>query len=200
MSAGHHRRRPAYDHRLPIPFVTLLAVELLANAHFCHCFKLSSLFNRLWSSEETGEERYNSGAKFVLPPRRNLVEEWGEEEYHRKLADAFGVDKVPEPGAEYGVDVSFPIHHATVSNNYAWLDHNLNPDQYSPAPGLSNVPVQPLGDKQKSYQTMIQGCVEHYEDQGVSCLATESERIAMNLRQPASMQVSTNKGITEHGA
>jgi hypothetical protein len=35
--------------------------------------------------------------------------------------------------ADYGVDVSFPIHHLEVSDNYAWLPHNL--DSSLPVPG-----------------------------------------------------------------
>jgi hypothetical protein len=49
----------------------------------------------------------------------------------------------------------------------------------------------PLGDKQTFYENLINGCVEHYneqkEGQGRRCLANEKDRIEMSLRQPKGM-------------
>ena len=33
---------------------------------------------------------------------------------------------------EYGVDISFPMHHSKVSNNYAWLPHNTDSSVSTP--------------------------------------------------------------------
>lgn len=87
----------------------------------------------------------------------------------------------------YGVDVSFPIHHASVSQNYPWLPHNANPFQDSP--------LQVLGDRKSWYDRLIQGCRNKYGVRGESCDVTEADRIAMNLRQPSSMQNYTDMGF-----
>ena len=65
---------------------------------------------------------------------------------------------------DYGVDISFPMHHASVST------------------------INPLGDMQTKYENYIQGCVDYYNNQGNNkgerCLSTERDRLAMCLRQP----------------
>ena len=102
--------------------------------------------------------------------------------------------------AEYGVDVSYPMHHAAVSTNYAWLPHNVDPDN-NPAPDfLKEMPIQPLGDMQKKHHDYINGCVEHYNKQknrGKICLQNEADRIEMSLRQPQSMRNYTELGYTK---
>ena len=75
------------------------------------------------------------------------------------------------------------MHYGNVSTNYAWLPHNLDPslpvpDQYK------GMPVQPLGNKQKFHEDLIQGCVDHYGDRGRMCRHYEMDRLAMTLRQP----------------
>ena len=51
----------------------------------------------------------------------------------------------------YGVDVSWPIHHSSVSTNFPWLAHNVDPE-HNPVPAeFKDMPMQPLGDRQKSY-------------------------------------------------
>lgn len=76
----------------------------------------------------------------------------------------------PDGNLEYGVDVSFPMHHSKVLA----------------------APKNPLGDKQKAYEEFIQGCVEKFGSRGNRCMATEQDRVEMSLRQPQSMQVSVN--------
>jgi len=75
----------------------------------------------------------------------------------------------------YGVDVSFPIHH----NKIVPADRN------------------PLGDKQTFYDEFIEGCRNLYGGgrKGRACDSTESDRIAMSLRQPKSMQNYTDLGF-----
>ena len=82
-----------------------------------------------------------------------------------------------ESALEYGVDVSFPMHHPNVTTD------------------------NPLGDKQKFYEDLINGCVEHYEKEkegkGQRCLNNEKDRVAMSLRQPKGMQNYTKLGYTK---
>jgi hypothetical protein len=83
-----------------------------------------------------------------------------------------------ESALEYGVDVSFPMHHANVST-----DNN------------------PLGDKQQFYEDLINGCVDHYnkesDGKGLRCLSNEKDRVEMSLRQPKSMYNYTQLGYTK---
>ena len=93
-----------------------------------------------------------------------------------------------ETVVEYGVDVSFPVHHAVVSSNYVWLPHNSDPSL--PVPDrYKGMPLQPLGNRQQAYQDYIDGCVRKCGSRGAQCLATERDRIELNLRQPRSMKV-----------
>lgn len=106
----------------------------------------------------------------------------------------------PDAPVEYGVDISFPMHHAPVSTNYAWLPHNQQsdipiPDEYK------DMPVQPLGDMQSKYENYVQGCVDYYNNQGnhkgERCLTNEKDRLAMSLRQPQSVYNYTQMGYTK---
>jgi len=54
--------------------------------------------------------------------------------------------------ADFGVDVSWPIHHGSISTNYAWLPHNLDPVNHATPKEYLGMPVQPLGDRSKVYQ------------------------------------------------
>jgi prolyl 4-hydroxylase len=90
------------------------------------------------------------------------------------------------------------MHHMKVSDNYPWLPHNHDnaslpvPDKYK------EMPIQPLGNKQKFYDDYVQGCVEYYgKKKGNRCYANERERITMNLRQPKSMVNYTSLGYTK---
>ena len=86
---------------------------------------------------------------------------------------------VQEGGAQdYGVDISFPIHHASVSTNFPWLQNSDNSTQ----------PLQILGDRQSFYDDFLRGC---RQKDGRSCDEAESFRIETNLKQPSSMVVRT---------
>mmetsp|Transcript_15567 Transcript_15567/g.21269 ORF Transcript_15567/g.21269 Transcript_15567/m.21269 type:complete len:527 (-) Transcript_15567:272-1852(-) len=95
----------------------------------------------------------------------------------------------------YGVDISFPIHREKVSTNYAWLPHNVDPENNPTPKEYEGMPIQPLGNKQAEYDKLIQGCVKHYGKRGHSCIVTDQDRVSMSLRQPSAMQNYTELGF-----
>jgi len=102
----------------------------------------------------------------------------------------------------YGLDVSFPQHHHSVSTNNDYLAHN-NPEFASPNhPNYEPIPrefrdmaVQSLGDRQDVYDHFLEGCRAHEKDQADACDQTEDDRINMNIRQPPSMVNYTEIGF-----
>jgi hypothetical protein len=103
------------------------------------------------------------------------------------------VKQSDEVAVEYGVDVSFPMHHRTASTNYPWLPHNE--DSSAPTPfKYRGMPIQPLGDKQAFYEDFVDSCTKHFGKKGKRCAETERDRIDMALRQPQSMQNYTTLG------
>lgn len=73
----------------------------------------------------------------------------------------------------YGVDISWPIHHASVMTDQS-----------------------ELGDRQATYDKFMQGCKDYYPDRSPSpCIYTEQDRIKMNFDQPRSMQNYTDTGF-----
>ena len=91
---------------------------------------------------------------------------------------------------EYGVDVSFPMHHAQVSTNYMWLEHNLHPDTSTTPKQYDGMVQQPLGNRQDFYKEYLEGCMKANGQRGSRCKSNEMDRVSMSLRQPQSMQVS----------
>lgn len=69
--------------------------------------------------------------------------------------------------AEYGVDVSFPVHYPLTENA-----------------------TNPLGDRKAFYQNFMDGCRKHYGDKANRCDEYERDRLVMSRRQPQSMVVS----------
>lgn len=57
------------------------------------------------------------------------------------------------------------------------------------------MPIQPLGNRQEFYDSMIQGCIDHYGDKADRCIIHERDRVDMNLRQPQSMVNYTSTGF-----
>jgi prolyl 4-hydroxylase len=102
--------------------------------------------------------------------------------------------KQADEPAEYGVDVSFPIHHERMSTNYEWLPHNVDTTRQTPREYKDMVP-QPLGNRQEFYNNFLDSCIKHFGKQGKRCVANESQRISMSLRQPQSMQNYTELGF-----
>mmetsp|Transcript_30464 Transcript_30464/g.73067 ORF Transcript_30464/g.73067 Transcript_30464/m.73067 type:complete len:478 (+) Transcript_30464:134-1567(+) len=101
--------------------------------------------------------------------------------------------KADEP-VEYGVDVSFPIHHEAISTNYDWLTHNVDTTIQTPRQ-YQDMPRQPLGNRKKFYEEFLDSCVKHFGKKGQRCVVNEADRIAMSLRQPQSMQNYTEVGF-----
>ena len=95
-----------------------------------------------------------------------------------------------EETADYGVDVSFPIHHRRLSDNFAWLLHNVDPDNNAQPKKYKDMVVNPLPGREEMYQDFIKTCEEAFGSKGSRCRMTEQDRIDMSLRQPQSMQVS----------
>ena len=187
----------------------LLAV-LIVGAASCSssaaAFELSSLWGSLFgdgdggeadcsSSTTAGECRGDVGPAMFAYPRRDLIAEFGEEGYRRRIKEAFGGEAPPSASPAYGTDVSFPIHSHTVSTNYDWLPHNTHPEEYSIAPEYQDQPVQTLGNKEAEYNAYVQGCRDHYGKKARACDESERDRINMNLRQPAAMQNYTDLGF-----
>jgi hypothetical protein len=85
------------------------------------------------------------------------------------------------------------MHHDSVTTNYPWLPHNMDPS--IPAPEYRNMPIQPLGNRQEFYNNMIQGCIDYYPNEADRCLAHERDRVDMSLRQPQSMYNYTSAGF-----
>ena len=75
------------------------------------------------------------------------------------------------------------MHHGAITTNYPWLPHNVDPSIETPEE-FKAMPIQPLGDKQKFYDDLIQGCVNQFGKAGSRCLENEKDRIRMALRQP----------------
>lgn len=130
-------------------------------------FELSSLWGH-W----LGDDNDSSSPDMYAYPRRDIVEELGEEAYYERLADAMGIDSknaasVASASSPYGVDVSFPIHHNTVSST----------------------------QKQVEYDAYLSGCRVHYGNKGGTCDESEEDRIGMNRRQPQAMQNYTDMGF-----
>ena len=95
----------------------------------------------------------------------------------------------------YGVDVSFPMHHASVSTNYNWLPHNLDPQKYSVPHQYDGMPIQPLGDRQTFYDDFMNGCRQHAKQAASGCDSTEADRLDNNLHQPGFMVNFTENGF-----
>eukprot|EP00586_Coscinodiscus_wailesii_P008116 CAMPEP_0172522434 /NCGR_PEP_ID=MMETSP1066-20121228/293120_1 /TAXON_ID=671091 /ORGANISM="Coscinodiscus wailesii, Strain CCMP2513" /LENGTH=469 /DNA_ID=CAMNT_0013305433 /DNA_START=130 /DNA_END=1539 /DNA_ORIENTATION=+ len=96
---------------------------------------------------------------------------------------------------EYGVDVSFPMHHHSLSTNYPWLLHNADPANNPTPRHYRDMPLQPLGNRQKFYDDFMSGCRKHYGAQGPACDSVEEDRISMSLVQPRGMVNYTDTGF-----
>ena len=93
---------------------------------------------------------------------------------------------------------SYPMHHRNVSKNFDWHPWNNDPSIEVPDE-YEGMVVQPLGDRQKVYDDLISGCVEHYGERGLRCVDSEKDRVKMSLRQPKVRKgVGGNMGIRKN--
>lgn len=95
-----------------------------------------------------------------------------------------------EEPVDYGVDVSFPIHHRQMSDNFEWLPHNVDPENNAEPAKFKDMVVSPLPGREEMYRDFIDTCEKAFGSKGSRCRMTEQDRIDMSLRQPQSMQVS----------
>lgn len=101
----------------------------------------------------------------------------------------------------YGIDISFPVTGIdSISTNYPWLPHNVDPANNPTPKEYENMPIQVLGNRKKLYEDYIQGCRDFWEreldEEGAgirACDNQEHERILHNQEQPISMLVSELK-------
>ena len=77
--------------------------------------------------------------------------------------------------AQYGVDCSFPIHHAAFPSKEC--THKF------------------ADDRVQFYEDFMQGCRDYYGRKGKACDETEKDRIMMSLNQPQSMVNYTSTGF-----
>ena len=117
---------------------------------------------------------------------------------HQQHSDPLPGQEVNDLGQPtYGVDVSMPIHHGKISDNFAWLPHNVDPENNPTPKEYEGKPIQYLGDRQEWYDDFMKGCNEHYGN-GRSysgCQITEEDRVEMSLRQPEGMHNYTEMGF-----
>lgn len=92
---------------------------------------------------------------------------------------------------------SYPMHHAKVSTNYAWLPHNVDPANNPVPDAYKDMAVQPLGNRQSEIDDFMKGCMDYYENKGKRCMSNEEERVTMSLRQPKGMYNYTQTGFTK---
>jgi prolyl 4-hydroxylase len=92
------------------------------------------------------------------------------------------------------------MHHRSVSTNYPWLPHNIDPENHPTPPEYVDMKIQPLGDINERYEHYMNGCVNAYgglEGRGARCIENETDRWKMSLRQPQSMKNYTKMGYTK---
>lgn len=74
---------------------------------------------------------------------------------------------------EYGVDVSFPMQHAQVTET-----------------------PKPFGDSVMTfYNSFLEGCRDFYKERAERCNESEQSRLNLNLQQPSNMQVPRRIGV-----
>jgi prolyl 4-hydroxylase len=100
-----------------------------------------------------------------------------------------------EEPANYGVDVSWPMHHNVISDNYPWLPHNADPENNPIPDEYKDMEIQTMGNRNDFYDNFLEGCRQNYPKYKHACDNTERDRIAMGLRQPESMTNYTDVGF-----
>ena len=105
-------------------------------------------------------------------------------------------EEEPADAYAYAYDVSFPMLQLTVSTNYPWLPHNVDPKNNPTPEEYKNMPIQGLGNRQKFYDDYIQGCKDYWKEDGEDhrCDEYELQRLQQNIDQPPSMVNFTDVG------
>ena len=80
--------------------------------------------------------------------------------------------------------------HESVSTNFDYLPHNVDPENHPIPEEFVGMPVQPLGDRQAFFRKYLDGCRKKSDD----CDKSEYNRIQMINRQPRSMKVCSPHG------
>lgn len=157
---------PSMDHTLtPKRYSTAFIVGCILALNSATCaafeFKLSTLFGFF----EEEEERFER----PIYPRRNLVEDYGEDGYRALVSRALNQDpteKVEDNAIDiYGVDVSFPTHYL----------------EFPQHDGMESA--------EQPYASFLQGCKAYYRSKPDTCDESEMDRLDRNLNQPPVMQV-----------
>ena len=145
-------------------------------ARKCAAICLTALtITALLSTQQVGAAKLTSlGSTFENLGNKNVdvVNNRGESTTAEDVDYSSMACSAPEDGgssmatcsSSYGVDNSFPIHHA----KYAAAE----------------------ASKEGFYKDFMDGCREMYHPEGYTCDVSEKERMEMNLRQPKSMFVS----------
>ena len=92
------------------------------------------------------------------------------------------IDDNDDMSSNYGVDVSFPMHHPFDEFNLEKMSHENHKDSIN----------RPLGDRNQFYHNYMQGCRDKYDggNRHGQCDNHEQGRILMTLSQPRKMTVS----------
>ena len=101
-------------------------------------------------------------------------------------ASSSALPSVATCSSAYGVDRSFPIHHA---DSFAVTEADAAHDGNDPFDREA---------KKSFYRSFMAGCYEKYE--AYDCDASEAEMMDLNLRQPASMNVSESSDAVKIGS
>ena len=175
-------------------FINAIIITLLTTSHLItihsSVYALNINLNSFWNllGFDNDDDDYEDIRNKLIRPRRDLIKEVGSEEnYHRLVNNALGIDSnvggessyVDEVSNQrYGVDVSFPMHHVPSSST----NHNAN----------------------IVYQNYINECNQYYtspdtniskESPSLPCNEADQDRFDMNLNQPPVMQNYTMIGF-----
>ncbi|KAL7534919.1 hypothetical protein ACHAXR_006158 [Thalassiosira sp. AJA248-18] len=151
MSTRHTRNFPA---RIPIAIIYLAALIISPSHPRAEALKLTSLGSTI--------ESHNDKSTDAIVDRDSILQDIDLSSLACSPSDdAGGSSSSPATcSSNYGVDRSFPIHHAAYAAEAA---------------------------KEVFYKDFMEGCREKYGIEGFRCDDSEMERMEMNLRQPASM-------------
>jgi prolyl 4-hydroxylase len=100
---------------------------------------------------------------------------------------------------EYGYDISWPMLKESVTTNYPWLPHNVDPENNPTPEEYKGMDIQHFGDRQTLFDEYMQGCRDYWSaderkaEQG-DCDHFEDQRLDHNIDQPISMVNFTDVG------